>query len=109
MGMIPPGTRLKPSALYTLLEQEVIPEFYRRNPQGIPVEWVARMRQSMAHLTPRFSTNRTVREYTELHYLPAAAAYLARAADKGAEGGRIVSWLRGLEQNWEALVSERLK
>ena len=40
----------------------------------------------MARLTPRFSANRTVREYTEQHYLPAAAAYQARAANKG--GGR---------------------
>ena len=57
----------------------------------------------MARLTPRFSANRTVREYTELHYLPAAAAYRERAAGKGAEGGRIVNWLRDLEKEWESL------
>ncbi len=108
-GEDPAWDAIEADALYTLLEQEVIPEFYRRNPQGIPVEWVARMRQSMACLTPRFSTNRTVREYTELHYLPAAAAYLARAADKGAEGGRIVSWLRGLEQKWGGFSFGALK
>ena len=51
-------------ALYDLLEHEVIPEFYTRDEQGIPVAWVARMRESMAHLTPTFSANRTVREYT---------------------------------------------
>ena len=62
-------------ALYDLLEREVIPEFYRRDEYGIPTAWVARMRESMAQLTPRFSANRTVREYTEQHYLPAAAAY----------------------------------
>ena len=47
-------------ALYDLLEREVIPEFYRRNEQGIPSAWVARMRESMAQLTPRFSTNRSL-------------------------------------------------
>ena len=72
--------------LYDLLEREVIPEFYTRDENGIPNAWVARMRESMARLTPRFSTNRTVREYTEQHYLPAAAAYRGRAADKGAAG-----------------------
>jgi starch phosphorylase len=57
----------------------------------------------MARLTPQFSTNRTVREYTEQHYLPAASAYLARASDKGALGKNLVNWRHTLEQKWPAL------
>ena len=57
----------------------------------------------MARLTPRFSANRTVREYTEQHYLPAAAAYRERAADKGAVGRQMVDWQHALEQKWAAL------
>ena len=89
--------------LYDLLEREVVPEFYSRDDQGIPVAWVNRMRESMAQLTPRFSTNRTVREYTEQHYLPAAAAYRERSADKGALGVQMVDWRRALGQKWNAL------
>ena len=90
-------------ALYDLLEREVIPEFYTRDEQGIPGGWVARMRESMARLTPRFSANRAVREYTEQHYLPAAAAYRERAGNKGEIGGNIVSWRQALDQQWTAL------
>ena len=90
-------------ALYDLLEGAVIPEFYNRDEQGIPRAWVARMRESMAQLTPRFSTDRTVREYTELHYLPAAAAYLERARDKGKVGVEIVNWRHDLDQKWSAV------
>jgi starch phosphorylase len=90
-------------ALYELLEQKVVPEFYHRNNQGIPVEWVARMRESMARLTPQFSTNRTVREYTEQHYIPAAASYLARASDKGAFGRKIVDWEHALKDKWAGI------
>jgi starch phosphorylase len=90
-------------ALYELLEREVIPEFYDRDAQGIPAAWVARMRKSMASLTPRFSADRAVREYTEEHYLPGAAAYLERAADKGAVGRQMVDWKRSLETEWPAL------
>lgn len=90
-------------ALYALLEHEVIPEFYTRDAQGIPGKWVARMRESMAQLTPRFSTNRAVCEYTEQHYLPAASAYLERAADKGASGVELVNWRHALQQKWSAL------
>ena len=91
------------AALYDLLEREVIPEFYTREANDIPTAWTARMRQSMAQLTPRFSTNRAVAEYTERHYLPAAAAYRERAADKGAAGTRMIEWQHALEQKWSAL------
>jgi starch phosphorylase len=90
-------------SLYDLLERQVVPEFYNRDERGIPVAWVARMRESMALLTPRFSTNRVVREYTELHYLPAAAAFRARAANKGAVGERIVDWSRELKKKWQGV------
>jgi starch phosphorylase len=68
-----------------------------------------RMRESMARLAPRFSANRTVREYTEQHYLPAAAAYSQRAADKGAMGVQLVNWQRALEQRWSDLRFGEMK
>jgi starch phosphorylase len=89
--------------LYASLEREVIPEFYKRDEQGIPTAWVARMRESMARLTPRFSANRAVREYTGQHYLPAAAAYTQRVADKGAVGVRLVNWQRAMKEHWSNL------
>jgi starch phosphorylase len=102
-GDDPAWDAVEAEALYDLLEREVIPEFYTRDDQGIPGAWVARMRESMARLTPRFSTNRAVREYTEQHYLPAATSYLARAVDKGAIGAKMIDWRHALDQNWSAL------
>lgn len=96
-------------ALYGLLEQKVVPEFYARDDKGIPTSWVARMRESMARLTPRFSANRTVREYAEQHYLPASASYGLRTADKGALGSQIVAWRDRLEKEWAGLRFGELK
>ena len=92
-GDDPAWDAVEAEALYDLLEREVIPEFYARDEQGIPTAWVARMRNSMASLTPRFSADRAVREYTEQHYLPGAAAYRERAAGKGRgpEDGRLAA------------------
>jgi starch phosphorylase len=87
-------------ALYTLLEREVVPAFYTRDDHDVPGKWVGKMRVSMARLTPRFSTNRVVREYTESYYLPAAVRYRARAADKGALGAQLVAWRRALADHW---------
>jgi starch phosphorylase len=90
-------------ALYTLLEREVVPGFYTRDASGIPRAWVARMRASMSRLTPRFSANRVVREYTDSYYVPAAATYRGRAADKGARGAQLAAWSRDLAQHWSEL------
>jgi starch phosphorylase len=97
------------NALYDLLEREVVPEFYARDANGIPTAWVRRMRESMAQLTPRFSADRTVREYTEQHYLRAAAAYRLRSADKGAIGAQIANWRQTLNQHWDSLRFESVR
>ena len=102
-GDDPAWDAVEAKALYELLEKEVIPEFYTRGQNGIPAAWVARIRNSMARLTPRFSSNRAVREYTERYYLPAAAAFRKRAADKGAMGAHVVNWQRALEKHWSDL------
>jgi starch phosphorylase len=90
-------------ALYGLLEREVVPEFYTRDAQGVPTAWVARMRESMARLTPCFAAGRTLSEYTERYYLPAATAYRQRAADKGALGAQVLDWQRGLASHWKSV------
>jgi starch phosphorylase len=102
-GEDPAWDAAEAEALYERLEKDVIPEFYDRDARGIPVAWVRRIRESMARLTPRFSANRAVREYTEQHYLPAAAACLERTADKGAEGGRVLDWQQTVGKNWGSL------
>ncbi len=102
-GDDPSRDALEAEALYGLLEREVIPEFYTRDEYGIPIAWVARMRESMARLAPHFSTNRTVREYTERYYLPAASALKERSAGGGAVGLQMVEWRHTLQQKWNAL------
>jgi starch phosphorylase len=99
-GTDPAWDAAEAEALYERLEREVIPEFYNRNEQGIPTAWVGRMRESMARLTPRFSADRTVREYTEKHYLPAAAASQSRMANKGARAREIVEWRQEVARKW---------
>jgi glycogen phosphorylase len=90
-------------AVYRLLESEVVPEFYTRDQRGIPSRWVARMRESMARLTPAFSTNRAVRQYTEEYYLEAADAFRRRAERGGALGADLLVWQANLAKCWPTL------
>jgi starch phosphorylase len=97
------------SALYTILEQQVVPDFYTRNEKNIPEKWIEKMRHSMAILTPQFSANRTVREYTEKYYLPAAEKYLQRAANKGSKGIAIVRDENEIKNKWNEIKIGEIK
>ena len=89
--------------LYSVLEREVIPEFYERNESGMATKWLGRIRESMARLTPEFSATRAIREYTEDHYLPAASGYRDRAAQEGALGDGLIQWQQNIAQNWSSV------
>jgi starch phosphorylase len=102
-GEDPAWDAVEAGVLYDLLEREVIPEFYTRDHRGIPTAWVQRMRESMARLTPEFSASRTVREYTEQHYVPLAAAYQLRASNRGAMGKQLLEWQHTIDQKWNAI------
>jgi starch phosphorylase len=97
--------------LYTLLEQEVIPEFYTRDDAGVPAGWIARVRESMARLTPAFSATRCVLDYATKYYLPLATASLNRAEDGGKRAESLLQWKRHLAYHWSRLrfVSMRIE
>jgi len=97
------------ASLYDLLEKEIVPEFYSRDLEGIPIHWIARIRESMAQLTPLFSANRAVRQYTEEHYIPAAVNYQKRAAENGAIGKQIAEWQNALAKHWGILRFSEVK
>jgi starch phosphorylase len=95
--------------IYNLLEREVIPAFYTRNNNNIPSAWIKMMMESMALLTPQFSADRTVREYTEQHYIPSAEEWIKRSAEKGKRGKQIVEWQHYLDDRWQKLHFGDLK
>lgn len=88
------------NALYDLLEREIVPVFYTRDKRGIPTAWIEKMRASMAQLTPRFSSNRALREYVETYYLPASTAYRDRAVNQSELGIDLSDWSKSLAQHW---------
>ena len=63
-----------PRPLYAILEQEVVPLYYKVNDEGIPVDWVKKMKESMKSIGPAFSARRMVKEYSQKFYQPALAA-----------------------------------
>ncbi len=60
--------RVEAESLYATLENEVIPTFYDRGISGLPNAWIERMKNSIATLTPQFSSDRMVKDYVEKMY-----------------------------------------
>jgi starch phosphorylase len=59
------------AALYELLENEIVPLYYKRSADNVPGEWVARIKESIRTLAPHFSTQRMLKDYLRELYLPA--------------------------------------
>jgi glycogen phosphorylase len=57
-------------SLYRVLEQQVVPLYYYRDQNGVPRNWVAMMKNSIATLVPEFNSDRMVEEYTRRIYSP---------------------------------------
>jgi starch phosphorylase len=89
--------------LFDILENDVIPKFYCRDDHGLPREWIAMKRESMARLTAQFSANRAVREYTERYYLSAATRFHERAVAQGTRARAIELWRDWIDKNWAKL------
>jgi starch phosphorylase len=61
--------RVDSANLFKTLTEQVIPMFFDRDAQGIPRQWIQRIRRAMVTLVPRFTTDRMVKEYTQKYYL----------------------------------------
>jgi starch phosphorylase len=75
--------KLEATALYELLAKSVAPLFYDRDPDGIPLGWVERIRHTLRALGPKVQAERMVREYVSALYVPATAASRALADADG--------------------------
>jgi phosphorylase/glycogen(starch) synthase len=72
---------LDAASLYRLIEEEVVPLFFRRDPRGVPRDWLVRVRRSLATIPPVFDTARMVEEYRARAYEPLASRFDDLRAD----------------------------
>ena len=90
-------------ALFSLLEQEIVPLFYTRDKGGLPREWISLMKSSMRKLGAGFNTHRMVREYAELCYLQAHRAGGRLKGDAFAGSKGLAAWRARVTAQWSQL------
>ena len=88
------------NSIYDLLENEVVPMFYDRDADGIPRQWVERMKASIAAFGPVFNTSRMVAEYAADAYTPASANWKRLRADDLSAARSLATWLERVVPAW---------
>jgi starch phosphorylase len=88
------------AGIYSVLENEIVPMFYEGREQGVPVEWMRRVKQSLKSVSANFNCQRMVTEYASQLYEPAHAAYERTCLDGFAYTREHVKWFRGVSEKW---------
>ena len=88
------------TSLFGLLEREIIPLFYDRGADGVPVEWINRMKANWCSLGPFVTAARMVREYTSTLYEPAAASATTMLDNHSARGRALAHWKQHVNRSW---------
>jgi glycogen phosphorylase len=92
--------RVDASALYDLLEREIVPRFYDRSEGPIPRRWVERMKSSISALGEFVQARRMVRDYTDNSYEPGARHGEGMAADGYARARALAAWKVKIAECW---------
>lgn len=98
--------QVESSALYDLLEKEVVPLYYQRSSDGIPRDWIGMMKVSMQSLCPVFSTDRMVEEYAQLSYVPSYRQWSRLADNDLALARDLAAWKKRVFGGWHQVAIE---
>jgi len=96
-------------ALYNLIENEIVPMFYDRGRDGLPRDWVTKMKASMKILGRYFNTSRMVAEYTDKYYAKAMEKYRDLGADRAAKAQALATWRARVQGAWNELAVESVE
>ncbi len=90
-------------SLYHLLEEEIIPTYYDRGPDGIPHAWIAIMKEAIRSCAPTFSMKRMVKEYTTRYYVPEIRRGLEIETNRYEQARILAAWKAKIMQHWPSI------
>ena len=90
-------------ALYSLLERDVVPAFYDRGRDGLPRQWISRMKAAIGGLCHVYNTHRMIGEYAQRLYMPAAVQYLRLSENDATKAKDLARWRARIRREWPAV------
>ncbi len=94
--------------LYELLQDQVIPMYYRRGELGFSPQWVQMAKRSISTLLPSFNSIRMVRQYVDKFYAPASRQWVRFSDDAFAAARALSEWKGRILQSWGGVAIRRL-
>ncbi len=93
--------RVDSNSLYELLENEVVPKFFDRGPDGLPHAWIDMMKNSMASICVMFNSHRMIEDYMEQYYVQAGQAHQILGENRLARARELRDWKQRVRNLWK--------
>ncbi len=94
---------IESQSVYGIIERQIVPLYYRRDDDGLPTEWLRKVKRSIVRLGPQVESTRMLREYVERLYEPAALNDTRMTADDFGPTRSLVRWARHLDRAWPSV------
>jgi starch phosphorylase len=88
--------------LYNIFETEIVPTYFDKNEDGVPVQWVSYVKHIIADVAPRFTMKRMMDDYFEYFYQPLKSNYQALCEQENTIND-FVQWKKDIQEKWEGL------
>lgn len=94
---------LDAETIYNILEEEILPQFYNRNTEGVPEKWVGYIKNNFAQVSPNFTTARMIRDYQDRFYKPQAERSKKLSASNFKVAKEIAKWKQSVSSVWDQI------
>ncbi len=96
-------------SLYTLLEDQVVPQYYYHDQDGLPSRWLKTIKQSIRTLVPMYSSHRMLKDYMRDYYMPAAERWTNTWMDNFGVIKNLVEWKKSIAQRFDSVKTGLLR
>ncbi len=91
------------SGIYSIIENEILPLFFHRGEDGLPTEWLERVKNCIRKISPQFNAQRMIQEYMHRLYEPAYEAALSYRKDQYQNSRTRAEWSLKVQSAWDRL------
>ena len=95
--------QLDASTIYSMLENEIIPLFFRHEEQDYSKEWVKTIKNSIATIAPHYTMKRQLDDYFNKFYIKLANRFEQLDANNHQIAKDIAQWKESLVAHWDAI------
>jgi len=100
---------LDAETIYNMMEDDIIPKFYKTGNDAIPTEWIRYIKNSTAGICHEFTMKRMLDQYSSTYYAPLAKRAVAIKADNCSMAGEIAEWKAKLHKHWDGIIVKSVK